>query len=57
MLVGLGLCTRIWVKLTSGAQLRYKLLDQVIDEKLVTLQLAGCISRVPWTCSVTGGGG
>ena len=35
-----------WVKLTSGAQLRYRLLGQVIDEKRVTLQLAGCISQV-----------
>ena len=42
----LGLCTRIGVKPTSHAQLRYYLLGQLIDEKLVTLQLARCISQV-----------
>ena len=39
----LGLCTKIGVKLTSGAQLCYYRLGRVIDEKLVTLQLAKCI--------------
>ena len=43
---GLGLCTTIGVKLTSGAQLWNYLLAHVINEKLVTLQLARCICWV-----------
>ena len=43
---GLGLCTRIGAKLTSGAQLCYWLLGHVIAENLVTLQLATCICQV-----------
>ena len=45
-IIGLGLCTRIDVPLTSHAQLSYELLGQLIDKLLVTLQLATCISRV-----------
>ena len=43
---GLGLCTRTCVQLISRVQLNYQLLGQLIDELLVTLQLAGCISGV-----------
>ena len=42
----LGLRTRTRVKVTSSAQLCYKLLGHIIDEKLVTPELAICISRV-----------
>ena len=40
---GLGLCTRTSVPLTSLRQINYQLLGHLIDEVLVTLQLARCI--------------
>ena len=43
---GLGLCTRTDVQLTSHTQLSYELLDQLINELLVTMQLAKCIFGV-----------
>ena len=43
---GLGLRTKTGVKLASGEQPRYKLIGQLIDETLVTLQLARCIFGV-----------
>ena len=43
---GLGLCKRTGAQLTSHAQLSYQLLGELIDELLVTLQLARCIFGV-----------